>query len=377
MTDRERYRVRGLYYATMGNWQKCVEDYTELVTLYPADNVGHANLAYCLSYSRKLTRAVEEARRAVEIQESAVLRSNVALFSSYAGDFQGGEREAQRLQQLNPTLERGYLAQAFAQLGQGQLSQAAETYRRLEKVSPQGASMAASGLADLALYAGQFAEAVPIYEQGAAVDLAAKRPDAAADKFAALAYTQLSRGQKQLAVAAANRALANGQGAKLRFLAAQIFLETGDVAKAQKLAASLSSELTSEPQAYAKVIEGGMARKRGDAPQAVKALMDANALLDTWFGHFELGRTYLEAKAFAEADSEFDKCFTRRGEAIALFIDEVPTYGYFPPLYYYQGRVREGLHSTGFAESYRDYLSIRGQAAEDPLLPEIRRRLGQ
>jgi len=377
MTDRERYRVRGLYYATMGNWQKCVEDYTELVTLYPADNVGHANLAYCLSYSRKLTRAVEEARRAVEIQESAVLRSNVALFSSYAGDFQGGEREAQRLQQLNPTLERGYLAQAFAQLGQGQLSQAAETYRRLEKVSPQGASMAASGLADLALYAGQFAEAVPIYEHGAAVDLAAKRPDAAADKFAALAYTQLSRGQKQLAVAAANRSLANGQGAKLRFLAAQIFLETGDVAKAQKLAASLSSELTSEPQAYAKVIEGGMARKRGDAPQAVKALMDANALLDTWFGHFELGRTYLEAKAFAEADSEFDKCFARRGEAIALFIDEVPTYGYFPPVYYYQGRVREGLKSAGSADSYRTYLSIRGQAGEDPLLPEIRKRVAQ
>jgi tetratricopeptide (TPR) repeat protein len=277
---------------------------------------------------------------------------------------------------MNPTLERGYLAQAFAQVGQGQLSEAAETYRKLEKISPQGASMASSGLADLALYAGQFVEAVPIFEQGAAADLAAQRPGAAADKFAALAYTQLSRGQKQLAVAAANKALANSQGPKFRFLAAQIFLETGDVAKAQKLAATLGSEMTTEPQAYAKIIEGGMARKRGDAPQAVKALMDANALLDTWLGHFELGRTYLEAKAFAEADSEFDKCLARRGEAIALFIDEVPTYGYFPPVYYYQGRVREGLHSTGFGASYRNYLSIRGQAGEDPLLPEIHKRIG-
>jgi len=58
-------------------------------------------------------------------------------------------------------------------------------------------------------------------------------------------------------------------------------------------------------------------------------------------------------------------------------MDDVPSYGYFPPVYYYQGRVREGLKSAGSAESYRNYLSIRGQAGEDPLVPEIRRRLGQ
>jgi len=60
-----------------------------------------------------------------------------------------------------------------------------------------------------------------------------------------------------------------------------------------------------------------------------------------------------------------------------LFLDEEPTYGYLPPVYYYQGRVREGLKSAGFAESYRGYLNIRGQSKEDPLLPEIRRRAGR
>ena len=47
-----------------------------------------------------------------------------------------------------------------------------------------------------------------------------------------------------------------------------------------------------------------------------------------------------------------------------------------PPVYYYQGRVREGLKTAGFAESYRAYLAIRGKAGEDPLLAEIRRRAG-
>jgi tetratricopeptide (TPR) repeat protein len=257
------------------------------------------------------------------------------------------------------------------------LSQAKETYQALNKISGLGASQATSGLADLALYEGRFAEAAQKFQQGAAADLAAKMPDAAADKFAALAYTELCMHQNRLAIAAAEKALANSQAVKTRFLAARTFLEAGEVARAQKLAAGLASELQADPQDYAKIIEGDSALKRGDARQAVKALTEANNLLDTWIGRFELGRAYLEAGLFVEADSEFDRCVKRRGEVLALFLDEVPTFGYLPPVYYYQGRAREGLKSPGFADSYRTYLSIRGQAGEDPLLPEIRRRLGQ
>jgi len=84
----------------------------------------------------------------------------------------------------------------------------------------------------------------------------------------------------------------------------------------------------------------------------------------------------LEAGLYVEADSEFDRCIKRRGDTLDLF-DYVTTYAYLPEVYYYQGRVREELKSSGFADSYRTYLSIRGKAGEDPLLPEIRRRLGQ
>lgn len=96
-------------------------------------------------------------------------------------------------------------------------------------------------------------------------------------------------------------------------------------------------------------------------------------LVDTWMGRFDLGRAYVEAGGFTEADSEFDRCIRRRGEAISLFNDEA-TYGYFPIVYYYLGRAREGLKSQGFTESYRTYLSIREKAGEDPLLAEVRRR---
>jgi eukaryotic-like serine/threonine-protein kinase len=378
LTDRERYRMRGAYYYTIENWPKCVEELSELVNQFPADNFGQIDLAGCYLGLRNVPKAVAAARRAVEIVPKGVLqRTILSFYSSYAGDFQTGEQEAQTALELNPTSEVSYMALAEAQLGQGRLSQATETYHKLEQLSAAGASMAASGLADVASLEGRYANAVRILEQGAAADLAAKNPDNAAEKFAGLAHIQLLRGQKGPAVAGATKASAMSQVVPVRVLAAQTFVEAGEIAKAQKLASGLASELLPEPQAFAKIIEGDLLLKRGDAPSAVKALTDANNLLDTWLGHYELGRAYLDAGLFVEADSEFDRCATRRGEALEVFMDNVPTYAYFPPVYYLQGRAREGLKSPGFAESYRTYLSIRGKAGEDPLLPEIRKRLGQ
>ena len=44
-----------------------------------------------------------------------------------------------------------------------------------------------------------------IFEKGAAADVAAKKPDTAADKFAMLAYAQFLRGDKKAAAARCGR----------------------------------------------------------------------------------------------------------------------------------------------------------------------------
>jgi tetratricopeptide (TPR) repeat protein len=216
-----------------------------------------------------------------------------------------------------------------------------------------------------------------ILESGLAADLAAKQPDQAADKLAMLADAELLRGEKRQAIAYAEKALANSQSAKIRFLAARAFLGAGEMAKARALGAALGSEPQAEPQAYGKLILGEAALKDHDSKQALQLLSEAKNLDDIWIVHFDLGLAYLDAGLFVEADAEFQRCLERRGEAMELFTDDMPTYSYVAPIYYYQGRVREGLKNAAFAESYRTYLSIRGQAGEDPLLPEIRRRLGQ
>ena len=374
MTERERYRMRGLYYMLTNDDVKCANEYGELVKRYAADTSARNNLALCQSRLRRLQDAVGEMKQLVTLLPNRVnYRENLALYESYAGDFQASEQAASAIQEPRVF---GLLALAYAQLGQGQLPQAVETYKKLETIDAQGASYAAAGLGDLAIFEGRFSDAVQILKASADKDVAEKDPDRAATKFTALAYARLLRQQRTPAVAAAESALANSSSAKIQFLAARIFVEAGEVAKARKLAAALGAELQAEPQSYAKLIEGEINLSLKDPRGAIKLFVEGNTLLDTWISRFDLGRAYFAADAFIEADSEFDRCIARRGEALSLFLDEWPTYGYLPAAYYYQGRVREALKTGGFVDSYRAYLNIRGKSTEDPLVPEVRRRAG-
>ncbi len=378
MTERERYRVRGLYYIRSENWQKCVDEYSELVKQYPADNIGANSLASCYARMLNMPKAMQEGQRALLIAPKDVMaRMNYSLYSCYASDFQSCEREAGAVLQQNPGNEEAYLALAYAQVGQEQLPQAIETYQKLQKISPYGESLAAAGLAEAALYQGRLRDGIQILEKSAAADLAAKKPDAAADKFVMLANAQIMAGNKAAAVAAAKKALANSDSTKIRFLAARVLIDAGDTAKAHELAGILGSAVQTPPQAYAKLILGELALKEHNTNQAIQLFNDSKGLLDTWISHFDLGRAYLEAGAFAEADSEFDRCLKRRGEVLELFMDDMPTYSRLPIVYYYQGRVREGLNSPGAADSYREYLNIRGKSTEDPLLADARARLAK
>src|SRR5260370_8256991 len=125
-----------------------------------------------------MPRALEEARRAVQIVPKDLLaRMHFSLFACYAGDFQTFERQGREAQKLNPLLEECYLVLAYAQLGQGQLPQATEIYQRLQKVSQRGASPAAPGLANLALYEGRYRQTVQIIQTAVPTHFAANTPD--------------------------------------------------------------------------------------------------------------------------------------------------------------------------------------------------------
>ena len=290
MTERERYLTRGYSYLATNDYQLCIKEFSEAVVRYQADVSGRNNLALCLSKVRKLREATQEMQEVVKILPNQPLfRDNLALYSNYSGDFQRGEQEA-----LAVKGEDAYamLARAFAQLGQGQLMQAAETYKKLGTIDKRGSSMAASGLGDIAILEGRFSDGIDILRRSVADDLAAGNVQSGTAKLAAIANAEMSRGRQRAAIEASDEALRHSSDISARFIAARTFAEAGEVAKARGLMKLLASEAYAEPRAYGKIVEGVLALKAGEARQAVALLREANELFDTWIGLFDSGTRF-------------------------------------------------------------------------------------
>ena len=320
--------------------------------------------------------ALEAGRRAIQVYPKTLFyRNNVALFSLYAGDFDAAARDAHAVLEENPTYTLSYIAQALSELAQGKVTEAMFTYRRLAEVSSRGASLAAIGLADVAMYEGRLSAAATLLENGIRGDLADNNTAAVATKQVALAELHLLRGQRPQAIALADQSLTVAKDEGRKYVLARIYLEAGQESKSLQIATELSARIEPDPRHYARLIEGEAQLLRGKLSDAVTSFQEAQKLTDSWPGRFLLGRAYLEANAFAEAHSEFNACLKRRGEAAALLLDDVPSYRYLPPVHYYLGRVQAGLNSPAAVESWRTFLKIKEKGEEEPMITDVRRRV--
>jgi tetratricopeptide (TPR) repeat protein len=207
------------------------------------------------------------------------------------------------------------------------------------------------------------------------VDLKENLADYAADKLLILADVSLQKNQKPKAVECADKALDASRNEDVIFAAAQIYLRAGAEDKAKAIAAELGKKVPSIIQAEARLLEGEISSRKGDAPGAVRLFREAQSLVDTWLGRFLMGHALLEAGAFTEAYTEFDLCLKRRGEAASVFMNDLPSYRYFPLVYYDMGRTQEGLRSPAARESYQIFLKIKEKSAGDPLVEDAKKRL--
>jgi len=375
MSDREKYRTRGGYYLLTRNPDNAIEEFSALTKQFPADTAGLANLAAAYFYKRDFARARQEARRAVDaFPKNVPHRNNLGLDAMYAGDFDAAIQEQNEVLRLNPKFALAYVGKALSQLALGHPDLASETYRKGAEVGAQGASLAAIGLADIALFQGRAADAVPILQKGIETDLASQNAEAAGEKRLALAEAHLALSDTASAVADAEKALSQARGENILYPAARVYIATGREPKALALATELAGRLEPDPQAYAELIRGEAELSRGKASEAIKHFGAAKKIADTWAGRLDLGRAYLEAGAFTQADDELETCIKRRGEATALFLEESPSYRVFPPVYYYLGRAREGLKSPGAADAFKAFLAFQtGEGG--PLAADARKRL--
>ena len=375
-SEREKFRTRGGYYLLMRNYQKAADQFQQLVKQYPVDSAGLANLALAYFYGRNMAAALEEGRKAVKIYPQNILqRNNVGLYAMYAGDFDSAIQESEDILKINPSFEKAYLCLGISQLQRGSVAEAEGSFEHLAKLSEWGASEASLALGDLALYQARFRDAAQVLQKGIVSDLAQENETSASVKLIALASAQLNMNQRNRALKSAAQAVRSDEDESVLYSAAHIDVEAGDSAAASAIAKRLDDRFEPEPRALAKLIEGELQMAGGKLHDAVSSFEDGQKLADTWLGRFDLGRAYLAAKLYPEAENEFDVCVKRRGEASSVFLDDEPTVRYVPPVYYYLGVAKSGLHSVTARDDFNTFVTMRQYGDVDPMMSDAKQRM--
>ena len=373
MTDREKYRTRAGYYLLTRNPDKAREELQALLAQFPADSAGLSNLALAEFYRRDMARAV-----GLGLQGSALVprnvqrKNNAALFAMYAGDFATAEQQARGVLEINPEFPKAHLAIALAQLATDRPAEAEATYGALGKLPGAAAWMSAAGLADLAVFRGRLKDADRLLTAARAAEKDASR---AARLTATLADVRALQGRTRDAADLARAAIAATTDEGVQFLAARVAIQSGNIPAGLVVASALAKKLDRESQSYAALLDGEAALARDDPRAALEHFTVAQKAADSWLVHFGRGRAYLAGGAFAEADSEFDLCLKRRGEATAVLLDDVPSYRLFPPVLYYKARVQEGLLSPDASATYAQFLAMKQGGDEQGLVSDAQRRV--
>ena len=159
--------------------------------------------------------------------------------------------------------------------------------------------------------------------------------------------------------------------------AAHLYLKARRVKNAQALGNHLGREFVERRRAYGKLVEGMTAISARRPIEAVQVLRDALKLADLWLVRYWLGVAYVEAGAYAEALSELEACKRRRGEASAVFLDDVPSWRYTAPVGYWLARAQDGVGLRAQAlQNYKAFLTLRSASAKDPVVIDARKRAG-
>jgi tetratricopeptide (TPR) repeat protein len=380
MTEREALRTRGAYFlGPAASYKQAIDQFEKLVEKYPADRAGHNNLAIAYFQTFQFAKAMEEGRKAAEIYpQNTRARSNYALFAMYASDFATGRAEAARVVEQNPQQYKAYLPLAASAFVAGDLEAMRGAYEQMrDKGGTAGASLALHGLGDLDVYHGRVASSGTILAAGLQADEAAGNRVAQASKLMLRADAEMLAGQTARAAESAKQALALIREEATLVPGALILLQAGRVNDAREIADALAKQLQPRPRAYAALIEGEIARAAKRYADARDHFTRATGLADVWLARLYLGITYIDAGLYPEAQGELDICLKRRGEAMAIFFDDVPTFRHLAALEYWRGRAQEGLGGkASAAQHYRTFLTLRPETPRAPLATDAHRRLG-
>lgn len=260
----------------------------------------------------------------------------------YAGDFATAAKESQAVLDKDPAYFRAYVPRAISSMDRS-LTDVASSYRAMAPISPQASSIAQMGLGDLALYQGEHAQAVAILRPAIDADLSAKNTAGAAAKYMVLAEAYEGMGRRAEALTAVRSGLALTTRSSVLLAGGRLLIAAGRIEDARPIESELAKRLDPHSRVYGKILQAELYMADERTADAVDSLLASQKVADMWLTHVLLGQNYIRAKSFPEALAQFEEAQRRRGEATAIFLDDVPSIRYLAPLAGWLRQARTGM----------------------------------
>ena len=263
------------------------------------------------------------------------------MLSLKAGDIGGALRLAQQAVNIDPAMVSAYLPLATATALTNPAA-ARAPYERLATIAPAGPALAATGLADLALYEHRPADAIELLQPTLTNPAHMTQGPMLANQYMTMAEAQMDLGHAEEALTSVDQALGAARTESVLVPAARLLASLNHREEAMQLANELAAQAFESGGGYAAIIEAELAMQRGEMAAAIALLRASIARDDLWLAHFVLGTALLQDGRYDEAVAELELCERRRGEAAQLFTDDVPTLRYLADLSPLLERARRG-----------------------------------
>ena len=270
MTERERFSTRGMFYRVTGDYQQCVKEYGELIARYAADVAAHNQLALCSTQLRDMPRALDEMRQVVEISAEARALPGQPGAVRQLRRRVPDRREGSAASRSRTPMRR--LPWRSRRWGRASCRRRTDTYQNLGTLGALGASFAASGLGDLAVYEGRFTDAATDPRAGSGRRPDGQEPPTGRPRSSRPSPTHILRGQERLAVAAAAEGAGQQPAGEDPVPRRRGCSSRPAISPLRAAHGRARAELQAEPQAYAKLIEGEIALQGGQGARGDQAL---------------------------------------------------------------------------------------------------------
>jgi len=328
LTERGQLRTLGNYYfINQQDYDKALETYERLIERYPADNVAYNNLAVTAFYAMDFDRALEVGREvARRYSGRSAYAANLALYAMYANRFEEAGDVARDVIAIDPVNAYSHFVIAQTQALAGDLDEAVATYTKMSGMDQFAQAVGAEGIADIALYRGNAKVALETLDAAIITETAIGASRSVALKHVMRIDAYLLEGDEAQAIAAADAAVElGGNDPAVLVPAAQAYIRTAEFNQAQSIIEKLSQGFSKPRLAYAEALRAELVIRQGDVETALNHANAAVELADLWLIRLIRANILLKANRREDARTDLLVCAERRGEGIAVFLNDRPS----------------------------------------------------